>query len=243
MKKSVFIIVFVLLLFVNSYSAGKWEIGTHYSFWSLNLLKSEIEKNFTPELDLYDPNKGHFNFDSNGNNYGFEIRFFPGGKDGSFSIGLSYERNNFKAKINGAYTEYDNAGNRLEAEAQGTVDVFPHSINLGFRWELWPSSRIHPYIGIGFGMGSLDGNLKADTKATVFYSNGATQTQTDHEEKTIQQVLDEMKEEGNEYPLSFFPIAHIHFGLRGEVVRDVYLLGEVAIYDGFIFRGGIAYRF
>lgn len=243
MKKFAFIIVLVLVLVINSYPAGKWEIGTHYSSWSLNLLKSEIEKNFTPDLELYDPTKGHFNFDSNGNNYGLEIRFFPGGKDGSFSIGLSYEKNNFKAKINGAYTDYDNIGNRLEAEAKGTVDVFPHSVNLSFRWDLWPSSRIHPYIGIGFGMGSLTGTMKADTKATLYYSSGATQTETAHEEKTIKQVLEELKEQGNEYPLSFFPIAHIHFGLKGEVVNNVYLLGEVAIYDGFILRGGIAYRF
>lgn len=243
MKKFAFIIVFVSVLVISSYASGNWEIGTHYSYWSLNLIKSQIEKNFTPDLDLYDPNKGHFNFDSNGNNYGVEIRYFPGGKDGSFSIGLSYERNNFKSKINGAYTEYDNYGNRLEAEAAGTVDVFPHSFNLSFRWDLWPSSRIHPYIGIGFGMGALRGTLKADTKATLYYSSGATRSETDHEEKTIKQALDEFKDQGNEYPLNFFPIAHIHFGLKGEIVNNIYLLGEVAVYDGFIARGGIAYRF
>ena len=243
MKKITFIMILISGLVIQSYAAGKWEIGTHYSFWSLNLIKSEIEKNFTPDLELYDPEKGNFKFDSNGNNYGLEIRFFPGGENGSFSIGVSYERNNFKAKINGAYIEYDNAGNRLEAEARGTVDVFPHSVNLGFRWELWPSSRIHPYIGFSFGAGTLKGTLIADTKATLYYSSGATQTETAHEAKTLRQVLDDMKEQGNEYPLSFFPIFHVQFGLRGEIINNLYLLGEVAVYDGFIARGGIAYRF
>jgi len=35
----------------------------------------------------------------------------------------------------------------------------------------------------------------------------------------------------------------MNLGIRGEIVDNVYLLGEVAIYDGFIIRGGLAYRF
>ncbi|MCX6581382.1 MAG: hypothetical protein NT166_14510 [Candidatus Aminicenantes bacterium] len=243
MKKITFIMILILGMAIDSYPAGKWEFGFHYSSWSLNLIKSNIEKNFNPDLELYDPEKGNFKFDSNGNNLGFDLRYFPGGKNGSFSIGVSYERNNFKANINGAYTDHDNAGNRLEAEAKGTMDVYPHSFNLSFRWDLWPSSRVHPYIGIGVGMGALNGTFVADTKATLYHSSGATQTETAHEEKTLRQVLDEMEEEGDKYPLSFFPIVHIQFGLRGEIINNLYLLGEVAVYDGIIFRGGIAYRF
>lgn len=243
MKKIAFITILTLVLAINSYPAGKWEIGTHLSSWSLNLMKSEIEKNFDPDLELYDPAKGKFNFDSFGNNIGLDIRYFPGGENGSFSIGVSYERNNFKANINGAYTDQDNLGNRLEAEAKGTMNVYPHSFNLSFRWELWPSSRVHPYIGFGVGMGALNGTFKADTKATLYYYTGATQTETAHEEKTLRQVLDEMEDDGDEYPLSFFPIVHVQFGLRGEIINNLYLLGEVAVYDGIIFRGGIAYRF
>lgn len=243
MKKIAFISVLILLLSINSYPVGKWEIGFHYSSWSLNVMKSEIEKNFDPDLELYDPTKGKFNFDSNGNNVGLDIRYFPGGKNGSFSIGMSYERNNFKAKINGAYTDQDNIGNRLEAEAKGNMNANPHSFNLSFRWDLWPTSRVHPYIGFGFGFGALNGSFKADTKATLYQSNGATQTQTAHEEKTLKQVLDEMEDDGDEYPLGFIPIVQVQFGLRGEITNNLYLLGEVAVYDGIIFRGGIAYRF
>lgn len=242
MKKIAFIMILMLVLTINSYPTGKWEIGTHYSFWSLDLMKSEIEKNFDPDLELYDPEKGNFKFDSNGNNLGLDIRYFPGGENGSFSIGVSYERNNFKAKINGAYSDHDDLGNHLEAEAKGTMNVYPHSFNLSVRWDLWPSSRVHPYIGIGFGIGALNGSFKADTKATLYY-NGTTQTETAHEEKTLKQVLDEMEDDGDEYPLSFIPIVQIQFGLRGEIINNLYLLGEVAVYDGIIFRSGIAYRF
>ncbi|MCI0470545.1 MAG: hypothetical protein L0Y73_02695, partial [Candidatus Aminicenantes bacterium] len=85
--------------------AGKFEVGFHYSFWSIDIIAPLVE-DLTPELKYYDPEKGKINFDSYGNNYGFEFRYFPYGHQGSFSVGLSYERNNFEANAKGAYTDY-----------------------------------------------------------------------------------------------------------------------------------------
>ena len=245
MKKFVLIVVLILGMAVYTYPAGKkgqWEIGFHYSSWSIDIIGPLIENNFTPEFENYDPEKGNFNFHSVGNNYGFEVRFFPKGKNGSFSIGFSYERNNFKADIDGSYTDYDDAGNRVEAEGAGSIELLPHSFNFSFRWELWPTSRIHPYIGIGLGLGPLNGSIQLHTRATTYY-NGYTVVEEADEVKTIDEALEELAEEDEEFPLDVFPIVHLQFGLRGEVIKNVYLLGEIAIYDGVIFRGGAAVRF
>jgi hypothetical protein len=51
------------------------------------------------------------------------------------------------------------------------------------------------------------------------------------------------QEEDEEFPLHLMPILHVNFGLRVELVGHLSLLGEVAVYNGIIFRAGLAYRF
>ncbi len=244
MKKILILFVVLYLTSLCLFPAipGQWEVGFHYSSWTVDMIAPIIE-DITPDLKYYDPEKGVLHFDSNGNNLGFEVRYFPGGKNGSFSIGLSYERNNFKANVNGAYNDSDEYGNKLEASAQGEVDLKPHSFNLGFRWELWSSSRVHPYIGFGFGFGGLKGTAGYNSKQVV-YTKTDTYTEEAAESWTLKELIDKYEEEEDElFPLTFFPIIHIQLGVRGEVIDNLYLLAEVAVYDGVIFRGGVAYRF
>ncbi|MDH5203110.1 MAG: hypothetical protein OEW69_07625, partial [Nitrospirota bacterium] len=118
----------------------------------------------------------------------------------------------------------------------------PHSFNLDFRWDIIPSSRVHPYIGFGFGAGPLNGTATLTT-VTKNDSTGASTTKT--ETLTLKEAIDNIEEE-NDVNLSFigiFPMIYINLGLRAEIVDSIYLLGEVAFYDGFIARGGISYRF
>ena len=232
----------VLFLFSGLQSKGNWEIGIHYSYWTLNVAESFFENNFTPDIEEYDPDKGDLNFDSNGSNYGFVIRFFPGGKNGSFSIGISYERNNFYLDFAGSYSDINNDGNPYDVSASGSMDLFPHSFNLSFRWELWPSKKIHPFIGIGLGAGVLEGNVKYHSVKTT-YLPGDTDIDVTDEDLTLKEALEELEDEGDGFPLGFFPIINFHIGVRGEVIPNLYLLGEIAIYDGFIIGAGIAYRF
>lgn len=105
MKKTIILVFLILLLSLQIHSEGEWVLGFHYSKWSINVIKSIIEENVTDAFEDFDTSKGDLSFDSNGNNFGFEISYFPKGKEGSFSIGISYERNNFKGKLEGNYTE------------------------------------------------------------------------------------------------------------------------------------------
>ncbi|MCP4157915.1 MAG: hypothetical protein GY757_59950 [bacterium] len=244
MKKTFFAVLFIVILALSIFpqNKGTFEVSYHYSFWSIDLIIPYIEDNFTPDFDYYDPSKGNFNSVSDGNNTGFGIRFFPKGKHGSFSVGLSYERNNFNADIDGQYAETDEHGNRVDAEADGRIELAPHSFNLDFRWELWPTRRIHPYIGFGFGIGRLNGQILLHTKATTHY-NGTVVVQESDEVKSLKTALEELEEDGDKYPLNFLPIVHVNLGIRAEIMNNLYLLGEVAIYNGFILRCGASVRF
>ncbi len=98
MKKLLLTILFIVSLTFLSHAQGKWEIGTHYSCWGKGFVVSNPEDYVSAVFDEFD---GPIGFDPHGHNFGFELRFFPAGKQGSFSIGFSYERNFFKADLSG----------------------------------------------------------------------------------------------------------------------------------------------
>jgi len=242
MKKILIPFFLVLLLSIQIHSQGKWVIGLHYSKWSINVVKPMVEENVTDAFEDFDTSKGNLNFDSNGNNFGFEITYFPKGEEGSFSIGISYERNNFKGKLEGNYTETDDFGNSIKVVGLGSFDLQPHSFNLNLCWDLWPKSRVHPYIGFGFGIGPLNGDLELNTTTTTYYPDHTLVEET-KDKKTLKEAINELDDEDEGFPLSFFPIIHLKLGLKGEVVNNVYLFTELGIYDGILFRGGLSFRF
>lgn len=241
MKRISILVILCFLIFVPIKAKGNWEVGIHYSYWTIDIIAPFVE-DITPELEYYDPEKGSLNFDSNGNNYGIELRYFPAGKKGSFSVGISYERNNFRADLTGAYNDVID-GNPVSASASGSIEMLPHSFNFNIRWELWPKSRIHPYFGFGFGVGAQNGTFSYYAKA-VTTIEGVDVIEEETDTYTFDELITEYEEEeGEAFPVSIFPIVHIQFGFRGEITDNLYILAEVAVYDGLIFRGGIAYRF
>lgn len=242
MKKILIPFFLVLLLSIQIHSEGEWVVGFHYSKWSVNIIRQIIEDNVTDAFDDFDTSKGDLTFNSNGNNFGFEISYFPKGKEGSFSIGLSYERNNFKGKLTGNYTDKDNFGNKEEVVGEGFFDLRPHSFNINLFWDLWPKSRVHPYVGFGFGIGPLNGEGELTTTTTTHY-HGYTLIEETKDEKTLKEAINELDDEGEGSPFTFFPIIHLKLGLKGEIVNNLYAFVELAIYDGTLFRGGILYRF
>ena len=234
MKKTLLAVFLFASLALASYAQGQWEIGVHYSTWGSGYFGVNTNENIPFAFSGYG---GPLNVDPHGRNYGIGIRFFPGGRYGSFSLGFSYERNYFNGDISGSYME---AGNSLAAT--GEIRLTPHSFNLDFRWEIIPSSAVHPYIGFGFGAGPLNGTATLTTVIT----NGSTGVKTTLTEKlTLREVIRNI-EEKNDVNLSFidfFPIAYANLGLRAEVADRLYVLGEIAFYDGFIARAGVSFRF
>jgi len=244
MKPAIAWIAFFALALGVSHAGGHWELGVHYSYWSLNAVAPIIEESVTAEIDYYDAGISPLDFVSDGSNYGVEIRFFPGGEEGSFSIGLSYEWNRFNGTVTGRYEEDLGGGLVLKATADGSFELRPNAVHLNLRWDLWPAARIHPYIGFGFGFGALDGSLLLKTAQTTYFSGYTLDRVEEEQTRTLQEAPDELEaEEGETYPLGFIPILQFQIGVRGRVANNLYLLGEVALYDGLLFRAGLAYRF
>jgi hypothetical protein len=243
MSKNLMIIFFLAIFPCLILGNGGWEIGVHYSSWSINLAKPYIEEAIADSFDNFDSSKGSILFDSAGNNYGIDLRYYPGGKHASFSLGISYERNNFKGTLNGSYADSDKYHNRAEINAVGIFDFSPHSFNFSFRWDILPNYRIHPFFTIGFGIGNLDGfvNLQAKTKT---YIGSTVISNTVTEEKTLDDLIAIYeKEEGKSFPIGFFPIVYVSLGMKGEIADNIYFLCEVAAYDGLSIRGGLAFKF
>ena len=117
-------------------SGGKFEIGLHYSSWSLNALanwfaeelsdrvgreiRDEVYRHVRDEYaGIYNTDYEHdMAFDSDGNNYGMEFRFYPKGKGSRFSIGFSIEKNRMNMIVQGTVNQNFSDGSHAEVESE-----------------------------------------------------------------------------------------------------------------------------
>lgn len=262
-----------LLFFVpqNLPAQGHWEFGFHYSQWSIDILKGLIEGAIEENLeeDLKDrfldeiqndyPNiqetyySQEVEFDSGGYNYGFEVRWYPAGKDGSYSMGLSIEKTYMRVsfpKLSANMTLEDKITNKT-GNFQGSVseaifEIRPLSFHLSFRWDIKPSWKWRPYIT--FGVGLAGAGAVENGEYNVAWSgrseiNGDVSVYEDSDSKTLAELRDELEEDDEEFFLpEFLPFLQLNFGVKGEVYDNLYVLVDVGVWDGFLFRIGVAYR-
>jgi hypothetical protein len=265
---------FVFLMGQNLPAApqGHWEFGFHYSRWSINILRSVIENGLSDalETDLKDriledvrndyPTlvetgySQNVDFDSSGDNFGFEMRWYPGGQNGSFSLGLAIEKTTMKVSLPEVLASLDvreeatsRTGN-FDGTATGEFLMKPLSFHLSLRWDIVPSSIVHPYIT--FGLGAATGT--ALEEATVAYSYAgdlvvsgeASKHYEDSVNKNIKQLKEELENEGEDFFLpNFVPFIQLNLGIKGVISKNIQVLLDAGIWDGFLLRGGIAFRF
>jgi len=270
----------VVLVFVPAARAqkGQVEFGFHYGHWSVNLLKPAIENlvaDFTEEikdkmLDKIRENHPEFReiaftrdfeFDSGGPNYGFELRWYPAGEKGSFSLGLCMEKTTLKIGIPRFTTsltleeEKTSKQAGFEATGGGSIVSKPLAFLLTVRWDILPTKRIHPYFTFGFGLAGesalLGSKLDYRFDGTLTNPDGTTEIISESATKTFQQLIDEdkarPKEEGSNkepftLPINFMPFLQLHFGLKGVITKNIHALVDFGILDGFLLRGGLAIR-
>lgn len=252
---------------------GRWEFGVHYSRWSLNLAKSWIEDslNDTVASDLKDrimediqtdyPSKNETGysqkiaFDSSGENYGAEVRFYPGGRHGSFSLGFSVEKSTMRVslpKVEASLEwedEITHEAGTFDADATGEFVLKPLSFHLSLRWDIFPRARFHPYATVGIGAATAG----AINKATYSYSYNGTlnvpgeppKDYSGSESKTLKELRDEQEAKGEDFsiPINFVPFIQLNLGFKGELTDNVHLLVDAGVWDGFLLRAGIAFRF
>jgi len=251
---------------------GRFEFGFHYSNWSIDILRGFIEEglgdaletnlkdNFLDEIqkdnpglieDSYDQS---VSFDSSGSNYGFEVRWYPGGNDGSFSLGLSVEKTSMTVTIpelSAALVLTDQTTSEsadFQANAGGKFVINPLSFHLSFRWDIIPSSPVHPYFT--FGVGAATGTALKEAEFSYNYTGDlsrpgeATEHYEDQVTKTVQELKEEIEEEGEEFFLpGFIPFIQLNLGIKAMISENIHLLVDAGIWNGFLLRGGIAVRF
>jgi opacity protein-like surface antigen len=265
------IVLVVMALPAQSQTKGHWDFGFHYSRWSINLLRSAIEEGLSDalETDLRDqilediqadyPNlietsyNQEVQFDSGGDNFGFEVRYYPGGENGSFSIGLSVEKTSMRVSLPevSASLSLEDGITQQEAHfnASSTAEFLfkPWSFHLSFRWDLFPSSVVHPYITLGVGAATASAleNAKVSYSYTgeLFIPGEAAEQYSDSVNKSIKELKDEMEAEGEEFFLpGIFPFLQLNLGLKAMITPSIHLLVDAGIWNGFLIRGGVSIR-
>jgi len=252
MKKKycfLFLIFSISLIHSNGFSKGKWEFNLHYGSWNVNLAKNAVESAIEdsvdkeirdsvledhPELTELNYNRD-FNFGSSGFNGGFEIRYYPGGEEGSFSIGFSLEKTKMKLSLDGKVNMDFTDGSYVDYKANGEFLMEPLSYHLSFRWDIKPSWVVHPYIGLGFGIAPLKGNFSFNTDGTFFdATNGQMERETNSEMKNLEDL--------EELPIKIIPILQFNFGIKGKITQNIHFHIDTGMWNGLLIRGGISLR-
>lgn len=249
---------------------GHLEFNVHYSYWTLNVVRGLVEKmvSDTLENDLKDRflqqiqadhptlvESGYqqdVNFDAPGHNLGFELRFYPGGRGGAFSLGLAVEQTTMKISFPSVTARLDlvdlnlNQTATFNGQAGGEFIIKPLSFHLNMRWEFLPSKVLSPYLTIGAGISTsksfFDARYRYEYSGTLTLPDSSTEQYSDSDTKTLRQIKDERLAEGKDFPLNFLPIFQFNLGLRARLSRVLNLVADVGIFDGFLFRGGISFR-
>ncbi|MDH4219042.1 MAG: hypothetical protein OEZ52_11600 [Candidatus Aminicenantes bacterium] len=241
--------------------SGKIEVAVYYGRWSLNLFKGLFKDELIDEIstEVQDEiinqvrqiRKGRnmvptnyeqtFAFDSGGPNYGLEVRFYPQGRDGAFSLGFSLDKTKIRLTIQGDVRQDFDDGSFVEVkEAVGEINLNPLFTNLNFRWDFKPEWRVTPYFIFGVGVAVLNGEVSYDWIG--LYRWGVFEESVGESETMSIKEAEEEPDVDFNLP-NIIPLLQMNLGVRAEVIPHLHLRAEVGIWDGFVFRAGMAYRF
>ena len=251
---SIFLIISTIFLFSQlAFAKGKWQIGPHYGSWSLgpiesmiedlveDALESEFQGLIEEYLGIIDPDWEYtpdIHFGSGGTNLGLEVRFYPGGEVGSFSIGLAVEKSELELTLDGSIRFELADGSYVQGSANTRLLLEPTSYHLSLRWDLMPSWRLHPYISFGAGIGSLNGVLTYDDVSVEAYDGSTTTTVT---YPPGQMDLADLLEDAG-YPTIPLPILQLNLGFNFRITNYLHVLFDAGIWNGFLVRGGVYLR-
>jgi hypothetical protein len=238
--------------------SGKFEIDVHVSSWSINPIKWAFESSVTDELGKgirkemsNQIKRSHASltnssyeetlaFDSSGSNYGLELRYYPGGRKGFFSLGLSFEKTKLRLQVKGPVKQNYTNGSSATVDSEAYLETSPFTTNLSFRWDFLPSRRVCPYFVLGFGVGALSG--------TVGYTYNGTYSWSGYQESVTGSKVESFDEAEKAEDVTFnipevILLFQLNFGLKAEIYKGLTLKAEAGIWDGLILRGALAFRF
>ena len=257
---------FFLLFFVlipAFHAEARVELGFHYGKWNFNLIKSFVEDTIEDSLQKYILREVHkdypeleeegysqtIGYGSSGQNFGVEVRLYLGGRKSGFSIGLSLEKTTMKLSLTQVATRIGLPdGTVYEGSFNADFLFEPLSLHLSLRGDLFPSWKINPYITLGIGVAkgvdfeNATINYVFNSKLTI---DGELYEHYDAEgNETIKKFNEELKKIGEDKNLpKIFPIIQLNVGVKTELTEYLAISADFGIWDGFLFRGGIAFLF
>jgi len=237
--------------------SGKLQIGIHYGPWTLKPFSNYFEDDLLREISkeirervnnaifgsipwggLVTDYDDELVFGTSGHNIGFEIRFYPKGPEGSFSLGFSLERTKIKIKAEGPINQYYIEGASSTVEGLGYITTDPLTMNLSFRWDTNPSWRVSPYFVVGFGLATLLGEVGYEWTGNYQYKNIIEQT-NGSDILTLEEVEWQIEEN---IPNTFY-LFQLNVGVRARITPNFYINGEIGFWNGTVFRAGVSYGF
>jgi len=252
-KLLLFLIVLVFIFAGFSHARPKYYISIGYGSWSLNIIKDLVEDSIGSVLEdeLKDSIQNDFpeevplkysqdvNFDSSGGGVNFHLRIYPGGENGSFSVGIGYFRVDSKINLSGEAEQVFVSGNYISADAQGEMVQNYSAFTFDLKWDLLPDSKIHPYISIGGGIAPLKGEMKYSAFGQNHYNGNVDEYIVEEEVKTLEEVI----EDSADISLTYIPVILLNFGVKADIIEGASLFADFGIWNGFMLKGGIAYSF
>lgn len=254
MKKVILVFLIIPIIIVFSQLAlakGEWQTSIHYGSWSLrpaeaiiegfirDTLQDSVQELIEEYSGIIDPDGDYsqsVEFGSSGKNLALEFRFYPGGEEGSFSIGIAVEKSELEITLD-CLARYELAdGSYVHGSGSAVLLWQPTSYHLSFRWDLMPSWQLHPYIGFGAGIASFKGVLTYEATVETYDASTAT--------TTIEITFDEINLEFLEYtePKITPLVVQLNLGFSLEVTKNLYFLLDAGIWNGFLVRGGVCLR-
>lgn len=237
--------------------AGRFEVSVHYSGWTVNPVVSLFEDDLNDSLGkalrnaiddeltgkypglVKDKFSSDLAFDASGPNYGFELRYYSRGRAGTFSFGIGLEKTNIKFSMDGTASQSFTNGGVAQATATAVVEAKPLATHLSFRWEIGsPAARVKPFFTLGFGFAPLDGTFVYSYTGT-YTLGSASESISDSQTKDFEALSEDIEFDIPE----IIVFLQLDFGLKVDIVKGLFVVGQAGFWDGLHVRGGLGYRF
>jgi hypothetical protein len=241
---------------IKNPGGGKFEFSAHYGQWSLNPLQNLFERELVDAIgdEVRDEVRSQVNsiqpglvaeefshslaMNSSGSNFGLEIRYYPRGRMGAFSFGLSIEQTQMRMAVSGLLRQDFASGAYAEVDAEGYIELSPITTNISVRWDFVPRWFVSPYIVFGLGVAAMEGDLGYSYDGTLEWA-GPAEPLID----TYTRPVREAEEEMDINIPNIFVLLQMNLGIRAVIMKHLTLHVEAGFWDGIVLRGGLGVRF
>ncbi len=248
-KEKIFValILFYFIFFSNSnaFSKVKYSVGVNYTSWGLwfienmmeNMIEDAVKGNLQEQIenDFSGYTLGDYtqdiNLKSSGNGINVQLRIYPGGENGVFSLGINYFKLNSTLDLTGNVIQYFVPdSNYIELNATGVFEINYSAFLVDFRWDLLPESMIHPYISIGGGISPLKGKIIFNGEGSS-YINQIKDTYSYNEDEKLEDIED--------IPTKILPVLQLNLGIKADINRYISISVDGGVWNGFLIKMGV----